>query len=120
MESSLQKEVKHLVFVYGTLKRNEPNYKFWSVENYCGNISTQLKKGRFHLLATGETVRKFPLVIATKHNVSFSRIKYHILNYNDDRYINSLNEVEDGFSISFLRFNFRCRFFYISLDMVTT
>ena len=71
MDSSLPKDMKHLVFVYGTLKRNEPNHKFWSVETYCGNDSTQLKKGRFRLLATGETVRKLPLVIATKHNVSF-------------------------------------------------
>ena len=61
---------KHLVFVYGTLKRNEPNHKFWSVETYCGDDSKQLKKGSFELLAIGETVTKFPLVIATQHNVS--------------------------------------------------
>ena len=78
MENNLSTELKHLVFVYGTLKRNEPNHKFWSVETYCGNESTHLKKGRFRLLATGETVRKFPLVIATKHNVSFNRIRYPI------------------------------------------
>ena len=61
---------KHLVFVYGTLKRNEPNHKFWSVEKYCGDDSKQIKKGSFELLAIGETVTKFPLVIATQHNVS--------------------------------------------------
>ena len=72
MEIPLPSELKHLVFVYGTLKRNQPNHKFWDVETYCGNDSTQVKKGRFRLLATGETVRKFPLVIATKHNVSLT------------------------------------------------
>ncbi len=61
---------KHLVFVYGTLKRDEPNHNFWSVETYCGDDSKQLKKGSFELLAIGETVTKFPLVIATQHNVS--------------------------------------------------
>ena len=61
---------KHLVFVYGTLKRDEPNHKFWSVETHCGEDSKQLKKGNFELLAIGETVTKFPLVIATQHNVS--------------------------------------------------
>ena len=70
MENILPHETKHLVFVYGTLKRNEPNHKFWSVETFTGNDITNIKKGQFHLLATGETSRKLPLVIATKHNVS--------------------------------------------------
>ena len=29
MEISLPQETKHLVFVYGTLKRNEPNHKLY-------------------------------------------------------------------------------------------
>ena len=71
MGDALPEGGKHLVFVYGTLKRNEPNHKFWSVETYCGDDSKLLKKGHFELLAIGETVTKFPLVIATQHNVSF-------------------------------------------------
>ena len=69
MEKILPKETKHLVFVYGTLKRNEPNHKFWSVATFVGDDPNQIKKGQFHLLARGETSRKLPLVIATKHNV---------------------------------------------------
>ena len=70
MGDVLPESGKHLVFVYGTLKRDEPNHKFWSVETYCGDDSKQLKKGSFELLGIGETVTKFPLVIATQHNVS--------------------------------------------------
>ena len=72
MENIFPKETRHLVFVYGTLKRNEPNHKFWSVETFVGDDPTQVKKGKFHLLATGQTSRKLPLFIATKHNVNLN------------------------------------------------
>ena len=72
MDNLLPGETKHLVFVYGTLKRSEPNQKFWSIATYHDHSLEQPKKGKFHLLATGETLRKLPLIIATKHNVSLT------------------------------------------------
>ena len=42
-------DLKHLVFVYGTLKRGEPNMK-WLTEEAVGT---------FKVLATGKTVKKF-------------------------------------------------------------
>ena len=47
MANILPEDTKHLVFSYGTLKRNEPNHKFWSVETFWGKASEQPKKGRF-------------------------------------------------------------------------
>ncbi|XP_043473920.1 putative gamma-glutamylcyclotransferase CG2811 isoform X2 [Leptopilina heterotoma] len=49
------------VFVYGTLKRGEPNHKL--IENTTN--------GYAKFLGSGKTVTKYPLVIATKFNVPF-------------------------------------------------
>jgi len=49
------------VFVYGTLKRNEPNYHWM--------ISPENGKGIF--VAKGKTMKKYPLVIASRYNIPF-------------------------------------------------
>lgn len=104
MENILPEEAKHLVFVYGTLKRNEPNHKFWSTATFdCYNNEKKLKKGRFHLLGTGKTVQKLPLVIATKHNVPFLLHKpgegHHVegeIYCVDDTMLELLDDFEDA------------------------
>uniref|UniRef100_A0A915C0B0 Gamma-glutamylcyclotransferase family protein n=1 Tax=Parascaris univalens TaxID=6257 RepID=A0A915C0B0_PARUN len=49
------------IFVYGTLKRNEPNYE----------IMTNISTGKCHLIGCGRTVERFPLLIASKFNIPF-------------------------------------------------
>ncbi|XP_048477759.1 putative gamma-glutamylcyclotransferase CG2811 isoform X1 [Plutella xylostella] len=51
----------HKVFVYGTLKKNEPNH-YWLTAPENG-------KGTFVSAAT--TKNKYPLIIATKYNIPF-------------------------------------------------
>ena len=51
---------EHLVFVYGTLKRSEPNHHL---------IQPGSAAGQSILVGTGQTKNKFPLVIATKYNI---------------------------------------------------
>ncbi|KAJ8707245.1 hypothetical protein PYW08_011379 [Mythimna loreyi] len=51
----------HKVFVYGTLKRGEPNY-YWLTKNENG-------VGKF--VSEGRTKTKYPLIIATKYNIPF-------------------------------------------------
>ena len=48
------------VFVYGTLKRNEPNH----------DKMLRPKRGSNSFIGKGELMRKLPLVIASRHNVS--------------------------------------------------
>uniref|UniRef100_A0A0V0GA40 Gamma-glutamylcyclotransferase family protein n=1 Tax=Triatoma dimidiata TaxID=72491 RepID=A0A0V0GA40_TRIDM len=48
------------IFVYGTLKKGEPNHHWFTPEN-----------GFSRFLGNGTTVKKYPLVIATKYNVPF-------------------------------------------------
>ncbi|CAJ1086764.1 LOW QUALITY PROTEIN: gamma-glutamylaminecyclotransferase [Xyrichtys novacula] len=49
------------VFVYGTLKRGQPNnYRMFKSSN-----------GKAELLASACTTEKYPLIIATKHNIPF-------------------------------------------------
>lgn len=49
------------IFVYGTLKRGQPNhYRMFDSSN-----------GRAEFLATACTTQKYPLVIATQHNIPF-------------------------------------------------
>jgi len=50
------------VFVYGTLKKDEPN-AHWLVGNEQNGKSTYLANGR--------TVIKYPLVIGSRYNVPF-------------------------------------------------
>ncbi|XP_050669300.1 putative gamma-glutamylcyclotransferase CG2811 isoform X2 [Leptidea sinapis] len=51
----------HKVFVYGTLKRNEPNHHWL----------TKPENGTGKFLAEGTTQKKYPLIIATKYNIPF-------------------------------------------------
>ncbi|CAH0599924.1 unnamed protein product [Chrysodeixis includens] len=51
----------HNVFVYGTLKRDEPN-NYWLVDK---------KNGHSSFVGEGTTKIKYPLVIATKYNIPF-------------------------------------------------
>ncbi|KAM4537601.1 gamma-glutamylaminecyclotransferase C-like [Fundulus diaphanus] len=51
----------HRVFVYGSLKRAQPNYP----------LMTDSNNGKAELLATATTVQKYPLVIATQYNIPF-------------------------------------------------
>lgn len=49
------------IFVYGTLKRGQPNhYRMFDSSN-----------GKTEFLATACTTQKYPLVIATQHNIPF-------------------------------------------------
>lgn len=49
------------VFVYGTLKRDQPNHHFfWKPDS-----------GYARFLCTGKTVAKFPMMVATRHNLPF-------------------------------------------------
>jgi gamma-glutamylaminecyclotransferase len=52
---------KHFVFVYGTLKKGEPNYGYMS----------KFTKGFFQFISKGKTAIKYPLVIGTKYNIPF-------------------------------------------------
>lgn len=47
------------VFVYGTLKKGEPNHHFFACE--------QNRFAKF--VCNGTTVTKYPLIIATKYNI---------------------------------------------------
>lgn len=49
------------VFVYGTLKKGEPNHYWFTKEN----------KGSAKFVCNGKMDIKFPLVVATKYNVPF-------------------------------------------------
>lgn len=49
-------DLKHLVFTYGTLKKGEPN---------CGVLKPQKNK----FVGSGRTKMKYPLVVATRHNI---------------------------------------------------
>ncbi|TMW41181.1 hypothetical protein DOY81_013738 [Sarcophaga bullata] len=49
------------VFVYGTLKRGEPNHHWL----------TRSENGYAHFVGEGTTVEKFPLVVGTRYNIPF-------------------------------------------------
>ncbi|KAJ8704459.1 hypothetical protein PYW07_011647 [Mythimna separata] len=51
----------HKIFVYGTLKRGEPNY-YWLTDKENG-------VGKF--VSDGRTKTRYPLIIATKYNIPF-------------------------------------------------
>ncbi|XP_075056064.1 gamma-glutamylaminecyclotransferase isoform X2 [Mixophyes fleayi] len=51
----------HNVFVYGTLKKGQPNY----------HIMTDPKLGKAVFKGTGQTLDQYPLVIAQKGNIPF-------------------------------------------------
>lgn len=47
------------VFVYGTLKRGEPNHQWFGKD----------QKGHYKFLYDAKTIEKFPLIIGTKYNI---------------------------------------------------
>ncbi|GLH15236.1 Putative gamma-glutamylcyclotransferase CG2811 [Gryllus bimaculatus] len=49
------------IFVYGTLKRNEPNHNWLEDEDF----------GYSQYICNARTVEKYPLVIATRYNLPF-------------------------------------------------
>uniref|UniRef100_T1GP59 Gamma-glutamylcyclotransferase family protein n=1 Tax=Megaselia scalaris TaxID=36166 RepID=T1GP59_MEGSC len=59
MKSAVQR--MHQVFVYGTLKKGQPNH-YWL---------TKPENGVSKFLAEGKTETKFPLVIGTRYNIPF-------------------------------------------------
>ncbi|PRD27527.1 UNVERIFIED_CONTAM: Ggact [Trichonephila clavipes] len=52
---------QYLVFVYGTLKRNEPNY----------DLVADPSKGKALFEGMARTVQKYPLVIASRYNIPY-------------------------------------------------
>lgn len=58
---SLRNLEKHLIFVYGTLKSGEPN-------NY---LLKDPKNGFAESIGKGETISRYPLIIASKFNIPF-------------------------------------------------
>ncbi|EFO22354.2 hypothetical protein LOAG_06127 [Loa loa] len=50
-----------LVFVYGTLKRGEPN----------ASIMADLITGMHRFVGTGKTINTYPLIIASEYNIPF-------------------------------------------------
>ena len=54
--------MNHTVFVYGTLKRGQPNHKL---------ISDGLAAGDCALVGVGATADRFPLVVASRYNIPF-------------------------------------------------
>ncbi|XP_075218565.1 putative gamma-glutamylcyclotransferase CG2811 isoform X2 [Lycorma delicatula] len=53
--------LKSLVFVYGTLKHGQPNH----------NWLTETENGCSKYVGDGSTVKKYPLIIASKYNIPF-------------------------------------------------
>ncbi|CAG2165497.1 unnamed protein product, partial [Oppiella nova] len=51
---------RHLVFFYGTLKKGQPNHHF---------MADDMKNGRCEYVCSGQTVDKWPMVIATRYNI---------------------------------------------------
>ncbi|KAB7505203.1 putative gamma-glutamylcyclotransferase [Armadillidium nasatum] len=52
----------HKVFVYGTLKTNEPNYHWL----------TEKENGHSRLVGNAKTAQKYPLVIASRYNIPYA------------------------------------------------
>ena len=83
---------EHLVFVYGTLKRGEPNHYLLQPES---------KSGQSIFVGTGCTEKKFPLVVATAYNIphlldvpgSGSKVSGEIFSV-DQSMLNILDELE--------------------------
>lgn len=58
---------KFLVFVYGTLKRKEPNHHVIDPAKHSCPATTGVSK----FIGQAKTVEKFPLVIGTRFNIPF-------------------------------------------------
>ncbi|XP_058798356.1 putative gamma-glutamylcyclotransferase CG2811 isoform X2 [Phymastichus coffea] len=61
MYENLFKSPLQRIFLYGTLKRGEPNHSLLSNKEY----------GYAKLIGLGKTLLKYPLVITTKYNIPF-------------------------------------------------
>ncbi|KAI8034156.1 hypothetical protein M5D96_013118 [Drosophila gunungcola] len=59
--SGYENSTTHPVFVYGTLKRGEPNHHWL----------TKKENGQARFLGRGKTAAKFPLVVGTRYNIPF-------------------------------------------------
>uniref|UniRef100_A0AC34GSE0 Gamma-glutamylcyclotransferase family protein n=1 Tax=Panagrolaimus sp. ES5 TaxID=591445 RepID=A0AC34GSE0_9BILA len=55
-------KLPHTVFVYGTLKKGEPNY----------HVLNDPKNGSIKFLGIAETMETFPLIVATQFNIPFA------------------------------------------------
>jgi gamma-glutamylaminecyclotransferase len=80
------------VFVYGTLKKGEPNHHWLS----------QTANGYSKFLCRASTMQKMPLVVATRYNIPFLLNKPGVGNYVtgevyevDDQMLAKLDELED-------------------------
>ncbi len=51
----------HLLFVYGTLKSDQPNHFYFQDED----------NGKAKILALARTSEKYPLIVATEYNIPF-------------------------------------------------
>ncbi|XP_014487478.1 PREDICTED: putative gamma-glutamylcyclotransferase CG2811 isoform X2 [Dinoponera quadriceps] len=71
MYENLFKNPLHRVFVYGTLKRGEPNH----------GIIKDVTNGYAKFLGIGKTTISYPLVIATKYNIPFLLKKSNVGNH---------------------------------------
>ncbi|XP_076240465.1 putative gamma-glutamylcyclotransferase CG2811 isoform X2 [Calliopsis andreniformis] len=92
MYENLFKNPLHRVFVYGTLKRGEPNH----------NLIQDTANGYAKFLGLGKTTVPYPLIIATKYNIPFLLKKpgvgYHVLGeiYDvDTKMLKKLDELEE-------------------------
>lgn len=75
----------HRVFVYGTLKKGEPNHHWFSA-----------KEGIANYLGSGSTETKFPLIIATRYNIPF--LLFQPGEGNVREAVHSTTEVSYGFA----------------------
>ncbi|XP_031840060.1 putative gamma-glutamylcyclotransferase CG2811 isoform X2 [Nomia melanderi] len=82
----------HRVFVYGTLKRGEPNHK----------LISDAANGYSKLLGLGRTAEAYPLIIATRYNIPFllkqPGVGHHVIGevYDvDSKMLNKLDELEE-------------------------
>lgn len=54
-------ELPHTVFVYGTLKKGEPNE----------NVMTNPDTGKYQFVTSAQMIDKYPLIVASKFNIPF-------------------------------------------------
>lgn len=89
---NIYRKMSHYVFVYGTLKRNEPNHHWL----------TETKNGTGTFVGEAKTANKYPLIIGTKYNIPFLLFKpgvghnvsgevYEV----DDKMLSNLDILED-------------------------
>lgn len=81
-----------LVFVYGTLKKGEPNHHYL----------TNSENGFAEYMCSGKTETKFPLIVGTKYNIPFLlNVPEHGHHINGEIYsidakmLKKLDELED-------------------------